>query len=183
MVKRCFSILVCIIMLVIMIALTACTNEAEVLQARIAVLEAESTEMQSTISSLRTELERSQSDLIRTQGELQFLQATIEANEAEEQAANTLHSGPLAITSYGRPSTDMSWPLRSGVFEDLGVSVNWNEFDENSEIIWHSEDEDIFTVVANEDGLTAKLTPVAVGSAQLVVTIGDQETKSWIRIT
>jgi len=61
--------------------------------------------------------------------------------------------------------------------------VNLSALEEDDEIFWRSTDDGIFTVISNEDGLTAILTPLATGSAELVVNVGDQETRCWVRIT
>ena len=181
MIKRSVRILICVVALIIAVALTACTNEADALQERIGTLEAENAELLSTLSSLRTELEAAQTNLTRTQNELQEL---IYAQEvAEEQEAIEAQGGPLAITSYGSPSTDMSWPLRNGDFEHVGLRVNIIDPDEEVEIYWRSTNEDVFTVTPSEDGMSATVTPHTTGSAELVVTVGDQETRSWVRIT
>jgi len=88
----------------------------------------------------------------------------------------------LAITYGGEPNTDMTWPLSYGLLP-LGLRFNPGEISEDDEIVWHSTDESIITVVPGEDGTTATVTPVTIGSAQLVVTVGGQETRSWVRIT
>jgi len=163
------------------VSLTACSNEKDALQARIDTLEGENAELQSTVSSLQADLSRAQADLSGTQSELRnvlhMLELALEENQASQQ-----DSGPLAITYGGAPNGDMSWPFSYGDLV-LGLRVNLNDFDEDAEIIWQSANEDIFTVVPGEDGITATVTPVSVGSAQLIVTIEDQETKSWVRIT
>jgi len=180
--KRIFSILICVILLFAAVALTACGNEAEALQERIDALESENAELQSTVSSLNSDLERSRADLFTTQSELQNVQAAIAAADDDEQSDNANQSGPLAITYAGEPNTDMSWPLNHGELQ-LGIRMNPDEFDEEDEIIWQSADEDIFTVEQNEDGTSAIVTPLKTGSAQLIVTVGNQETRSWVRIT
>ena len=183
--KHIMRTFVCAILILLTIFLTACSDETEDLQARINALESENATLQSTISSLNADLARSQTDLSRAQNEMQDLLDEMEAAEEEQQrAASGLSSGPLAITFYRNPSTDRSWPLRDGVLDDVvGLNVDWNEFDEDTEIVWISTNEDIFTVAQSEDGLSAKVTPVAVGAAELVVTVGDKETRSWLRIT
>ena len=179
--KLIFKLLLCVVILFTAVALTACGNETNALQSQITALENDNAELQSTISSLRTELERSQADLSRTQNDLYTLQSELDA--AEEQATQQDNqSGPLAITYGGEPNTDMTWPFSYGELS-LGLRINLNELGEDDEIIWHSANEDIFTVVPGEDGLTATVTPITTGSAQLVVTVGNQETKSWVRIT
>jgi regulator of replication initiation timing len=181
--KRNFSLLVCVVMLFSTIVLTACTNETDALQAQIDSLVVENSELQSIISSLRTDLERAQADLTNTRNELQHVQAAYEAAvAANEQTADDNQTGPLAITYAGEANQDMSWPLNFGDLP-LSLRVNLNEFEEDVEIIWHSTNDEVFIVIASEDGLSATVTPLAVGSAQLVVNVGDQETRSWVRIT
>jgi len=169
-------------MLFSVIALTACSNEAELLQEQINALEEANAEMQSTISSLRGELELSQGELSRTRNELQQILDEIEEEEQQAIAAAT-PSGPLAITFYGTAHTDRQWPLRDGVLEDIvGLYVDWNQFDDDVEIYWRSTDDGVFTVVESEDGMSATVTPVATGVADIVVTVGDQEARATIRI-
>jgi len=180
--RRSFRLFVFAALLLAIVALTACANETEALEARIALLEDENAELKSTISSLDSDLVRSRNDLSRAQSELQQLIEEIEAaREAEELAATAHLRGPLAITYRGIPNTDMSWEYRADL--ELGIRVDLSEFEENVEIVWSSTNEDIFTVVADEDGLTAKVTPKTAGSAELVVRVGGEETRSWIRIT
>ena len=176
--KRIFRVLICFVVLFAAAVLTACGNEAEVLQARVAELESENAELHLTISSLSTDLERSQTNLSNAQNDLQNLLTRIE----EEQASQDPQNGPLAITYGGEPNTDMTWPLSYGLLP-LGLRFNPGEISEDDEIVWHSTDESIITVVPGEDGTTATVTPVTIGSAQLVVTVGGQETRSWVRIT
>jgi len=165
------------------IALPACTSEADVLRERVETLEGENADLQSTVTSLRTELERSQADLSNTQFELhRLLTALDEAAAAEEQGADGAQSGPLAITYAGEPNQDMSWPLNYGNLQ-LGIRVNFDELGEGADISWRSTNENVFTVNPSEDGLSAMVTPIIKGSAEMVVTVGDQETRSWIRIT
>ena len=178
--KRIFGILICVLLLFAAAALTACTNEAEALQERIVALEDENEELQSTVTSLRADLDRAQSDLSRTRNELQDAQSALAA--AEEDDAQDSSQGPLAITYGGEPNTDMSWPFNYGEL-DLGLRINANELGDAVDIVWRSTDEDIFTVEQSGDGMSATVTPETVGSAQLVVTVGDQETRSWVRIT
>ena len=179
--ERIFRVLLCFVLLAALFTLAACTSEADTLRAQIEALEGEKAELQSTVSTLQTDLQRTQTDLSRTQNELQNAQAAAAA--AEEQAAQQGdQSGPLAITYGGEPNKDMSWPLNYGELV-LGLRVNLNDIDDEDEIFWYSEDESIFTVIPGEDGMTATVFPETIGSAQLVVTIGDQETKSWVRIT
>ena len=179
--KRNIRVLVCVVMLFIAVALAACANEAEALQARIEELETENAGLQSTISSMRTDLERAQADLTNARHELQYLISAQEA-AAQEQAASGTQSGPLAITYGGEPNQDMSWPLDYGDLP-LSLRMNPNELDGEAEIVWHSTNESVFSVVVSEDGLSAIVTPLSTGSAQLVVTVGSQETRSWVRIT
>jgi len=132
---------------------------------------------------LRADLERAQASLLSTQSELQELIAANEAaKEDDEQAAGNGQGGALAITYAGEPNQDMSWPLNFGDLA-LGIRVNMSEFDEDVEIVWRSANENVFTVIASEDGISATVTPTAVGAAQLIVTVGDQEARSWVRIT
>jgi len=181
--KLGLSVLVCVLMLIIATTLIACSNEAEILQERVDTLEAENTELQSTISSLRSDLERSQSDLTNSQSELIHLRAAIAAaEEAEQQAASGQHSGPLAVTYGGQPNTDMTWPYSYGDLP-LGLRIDFNEVDEDLEIYWESGNVNVFTVVSSIDGTSATVIPVHTGSAQVIVTVGDLETRSWIRIT
>jgi len=164
--------------------MTACSNEKDLLQEQIDELEEENVELKSTISSLRAELEGAQSELSFTQNELRGALAALEEATADEQPAAATPSGPLAITFYGSPSTDRSWPLRDGVLEDVvALYVNWNEFDDDVDIVWSSTNENVFIVRQSEDGMSAVVTPIATGGAEIVVTVGDQETRSWLRIT
>ena len=180
MTKWKFRVLVCVVLLSIAIALTACTSGVDALQARIEALEAENAELHSTISSLRTDLEKAYADLLSAQSEVQILQS--EQDDADDQAAESSQSGPLAITYGGEPNKDMSWPLDYGDLP-LRVRIDFNEFDEDVEIVWHSTNEKVLTVVSDEDGLSATVTPLEKGSAEVVVKVGDQETRSWVRIT
>ena len=184
--KRIFGIFICVLLLSAVVSIAACSNEAEELQARIDALEAEKTEMQSTISTLSSDLERARSDLSSTRSELQDILAALETNDDDnaQDSQPPTPSGPLAITFYGTPSTDRSWPLRDGVAEDVvGLYVNWDMFDDDLEITWRSTDDDIFTVDPSDDGLSVVVTPEKVGSAEVVATVGDQQTRAWIRIT
>ena len=181
--KLIFKILVYCVLIFVTVTLVACSSETDALIARVELLENENATLISTISSMQTDLDRSQNDLSRTQNELQNAIIALEAFNADAQDSQQGNqSGPLAITYGGEPNKDMSWPLSYGDLV-LGLRLNINEFDEDDEIIWHSTNEDVFTVVPGEDGTTAIVTPYSTGSAQLVVTIGDQETKSWVRIT
>jgi len=181
--KSIIMLLVYVVLIFMTFTLTACANETDALRAQVELLENENATLISTISSMQTDLDRSQNDLSRTQNELQNAIIALEAFNADAQDSQQGNqSGPLAITYGGEPNKDMSWPLSYGDLV-LGLRLNINEFDEDDEIIWHSTNEDVFTVVPGEDGTTAIVTPYSTGSAQLVVTIGDQETKSWVRIT
>jgi len=164
-----------------LVALNACANETPALLARIEALESDNAELQSTISSLHNDLERSQSDLSRTQTELQRTITALETAQAEQALLQGDQGGPLAITYGGQPNQDMSWPLDYGELV-LGLRINMGELGEEAEIVWQSANEEIFTVMPGEDGLSATVTPLTTGSAQLIVTIGDQETRSWVRI-
>jgi len=177
--KRISIISIFVVFLFVAFALTACVNEADALREQVSTLENENTELQSTISSLRTELERTQASLFSTQNELQTLIDEQEAMANDEQGDQ---GGPLAITYGGEPNEDMSWPFRYGELA-LGLRVNLNNLNEDDEIIWRSADESIFTVTPGEDGMTAIVTPETIGDALLIVTVGDQETRSWVRIT
>jgi len=177
--KRIGSMVVCFVLILFVVASTACNNETEILTARINSLEDENAELRSTISSLRDDFDRSQANLFGTRDELQELQTLYdELLEAFEADDNLI--GPLAITYRGVPNPDMTWPYMADL--EVGLRINLNEFDEGVEIIWRSTNEDIFTVTSDEDGLTAIVTPKIDGSAELVVTVGDQETRSWVRI-
>jgi len=181
--KQVFCVSICLVLIIFAVTLTACSGERDALQAMVETLENENEEFQSTISSLRNDLERAQNELTRTQNELQNLIAELEADdEDDEQTQGAVQSGPLAITTYGRPSTDMSWPLRDGNLP-LGLSINYDEVDEDIGIIWYSTNENVFTVTPSDDSLSVIVTPVAKGSAQIVVMVGDLETRSWVRIT
>jgi len=179
--KRIFIISVSVVLVLIAVTLTACGNEAEALQERITTLEGENTELQSTITSLRTELQTTQTNLSNTQNDLHNALSVLAAieDEASQQGAQ---SGALAITYGGEPNPDMSWPLSHGDLV-LGLRVNLNDLDEDVEIVWSTTNEDIYTVAPSEDGTSATVTPVTTGSAQLVVKVGEQETRSWVRIT
>jgi len=182
MMKRNFIVFVCVILLFIVVAATGCNNEAEALQERIDALENENTQLQSTVASLSADLERSRADHTNTQNELNNTLAAIAAAQEDEQASQQdAQSGPLAITYGGAPNTDMSWPLSHGDLQ-LGLRMNLNELGEDAEISWSSANEEIFTVEPSEDGTSAIVTPLATGSAQLIVKVGGQETKSWVRI-
>ena len=187
--------LLCVVMLFAAVALTACSGETEALQARIDSLEAENVGLQSTISSLSADLERAQTDLLGAQSELHYLQSALAAAQEEDeqetgdeqgategQAAGSNQVGPLAITYGGVANEDMSWPLDFGELI-LGLRIDFSELGEENEIVWRSTNEDIFTVESKENGTSATVTPVAAGAAQLVVTVGDQETRSWVRIS
>jgi len=181
--KWSFRVLACVVMSLCVILLTACNNEAEALQERIDALETENAELQGTITSLRTDLERSQANFAGAQGELQSLQASIAAAAAaEEQGDSGVQSGALAITYAGQANTDMSWPLSYGEL-NLGLRLNPDDLAGGAEIVWRSTNEEVFTVVPGEDGTSAVATPESTGSAEMVVTVGGQETRSWIRIT
>jgi len=181
--KRIFGISICIILLLITVVLTACANETDALLEQINTLENEKVELQSTISVLQSDLDTSQRNYFRTLNELQDLIASIEAADAadEQPAQPAFRDGPLEITYKGVPNKDMSWEYRSGL--ELGLNVDYSVIDEDAEIVWVSTKEDIFTVEAGEDGLTAVVTPKVVGSAELVVTVDGFETRSWVRIT
>jgi len=164
------------------LTLTACNSERDALQAQVETLEEEKLELQSALSSMRAELEAARGELSNTQTELNGILAALEAAAAaEEQAAASGYSGPLAITYGGQPNADMTWQISYGIL-DLGLHVNWNEFDEDLEIEWESGNPNVFTVVAGADGMTARVTPVHTGQAQLIVRLGTEETRSWIRI-
>jgi len=180
--KRIFGVLICVVLVFSAVGLTACANETDALQARIDTLEGENVELQSTVSSLRTDLERAQIDLSSTRNELQNALSALEAANDDDQTSQDDQSGPLAILYGGEPNKDMSWPLDYGDLV-LGLRVDFSEFEEDVEIDWDSADEDVFTVVSDEEGTSATVTPIAVGSAQLIVTVGEQETRSWVRIT
>jgi len=180
MTKWKFRMLVCVVSLFIAIALTACTSEADTLQARINTLEAENAELNSTISALRTDLEKAYADLLSAQSELQLL--LLENEEDDEQEAGGVQSGPLAITYGGEPNQDMSWPFDYGDLQ-LRIRINLDEFDEEDEITWRSTSEKVFTLVQSDDGMSAIITPVEKGSAEVVVKVGEKETRSWVRIT
>jgi len=181
--KRNSIFLVCVALLLIVVSLTACTNETEELQARIDALEAENAELTSTISTLRTDLESARTSLSNTQNELSnalVALATVDENDPASQQDD--QGGALAITYKGEANKDMSWPLSHGDLP-LGLRVNLNDFEAGVEIIWQTTNDDVYTVVQSDDGLTAIVSPFTTGSAELVVTIGDQETRSWVRIT
>jgi len=182
MMKRIIGVSLCAVLMISAFLLTACTNEADALQARINTLETENTELQSTISDLRTDLERTKNILTNTQNDMQDLQAALQAAQEEQALLQGGQSVTLAITYGGEPNKDMSWPLTYGDLI-LGLIININDLDENDEIVWRTTNEDIFTVIPGEDGTTATVTPETVGSAELVVTVGDRETRSWVRIT
>ncbi|MCL2249180.1 MAG: hypothetical protein FWC13_07900 [Oscillospiraceae bacterium] len=190
--KRVYGTLICALTLFAVIALSACANEAEALQARIDTLEAENAELAATLSDVRSNFDSAQASLAITQNELAHYrdivaQIEMEQQQAEEQGTTgggggAAAAGPLAITYAGVPNPDMSWPLADGNLP-LGLRVNLDDFDEDAEIVWESMNESIFTVTPSEDGLSASVTPRTTGSARLIVTIGDQSTESWVRIT
>ena len=182
--KQIFRILTYVLLVFMTVALTACASEEDTLQSRIETLEQDYADLQSEMSTLYANLERTQSDLSRTRSEVQNLQAALDAADDDDQPSQqTPQSGELTITYEGNARRDMSWPLRNG---DLRLGIRGDilsEIGEDDEIIWTSTNEDIFTVVASEDGLSAVVTPKIVGDAQLIVTIGDKEARSWVRIT
>ena len=179
--KRIFIVLSCVFLLFAAIVLPACANETEALQERISTLEGENAQLQSTVSTLSADLERTRTELSASQTELQSL--LVAHAIAEEQASQQDNqSGPLAITYGGEPNTDMTWPMSYGELS-LGLRINLNELDDDVEIEWRSGNENVFTFVVGEDGTSAVVTPVSKGSAQMIVTVGDRETRSWIRIT
>ena len=180
--KWSLRLLVCVVVLITSVVLTACSNEADELRAQIETLESDNAELQSTISSLNSDNERLRSVLEQTVREQEQLRIQLEAAEEAARQLEDDNQGPLAITYAGVPNEDMSWPFNYGDLP-LGLRVNLNNFDEGVEINWRSANEDVFTVIPGEDGTTATATPVAVGSAQVIVTVGDQVTRSWIRIT
>jgi len=190
--KRIYGILICALTLFAVIALTACANEAEELQARIDTLEAENAELAATLSDLRSNLDSSQSSIAMLQSENAQLRDEVALLEMEQQQMEEQGTtggggaaaveGPLAITYAGVPNPDMSWPLADGNLP-LGLRINLDNFDEDVVIVWTSMNESIFTVTPSEDGLSASVTPRTTGSARLIVTVGDQETESWVRIT
>ena len=180
MTKWKFGVLVCAVLLFAAITLTACTSGVDALQARIETLEAENAELQSTISSLRSDLEKAYADLLSTQSELQLLLS--EQEQDDDQETGAAQSGPLAITYGGEPNKDMSWPFDYGDLL-LRVRINLDEFDDEDEIVWLSTSDKVFTLVQSDDGMSAIITPVEKGSAEVVVKVGDQETRSWVRIT
>ena len=182
--KRIFGLSVCVILIIIAVTMTACSNEAELLQEQINTLEDENAVLRTNISSLRAELEGAQSELSFTQNELRGALAALEEATADEQPAAATPSGPLAITFYGTPHTERQWPLRNGVLEGIvGLYVDWNEFDDDVDISWSSTNENVITIRQSEDGLSATVTPVGTGTAEIVVTVGNQETRSLLRIT
>jgi len=178
--KRVFKVFILAILVSAVVVVSACSNEAEILQARVDSLESENSTLQATVSSLSTDLEVALSTLSFTQNELQNLQAILADNADSSQQGS--QDGELAITYGGQPNKDMSWPFGYGKLE-VGLRINLNELDEDDEIVWSSTSNDIFTVVQSDDGTSATVTPVDVGSAQLVVKVGDRETRSWVRIT
>jgi len=179
--KRLYILSLCIVLLLMAVALTACSGEKDAMQELIDTLEADNADLQSRIAAMQSDLERTQSDLSRTQNDLQNTQSELEAARAAAQASQQ-GGGALAITYGGEPNQDMSWPFSYGELK-LGLRVNLNLLDDGTEIVWQSANEDIFTVVQSEDGTTAIVTPVDVGSAQLIVTVGEERTSSWVRIT
>jgi len=179
--KRIFILSVCVTLLLSVVALTGCSSEKDAMQERIDYLEAENTELLSNVTSMRSDLERAQNELLATFSELQILRLALEeANTAAQSSQQD--GGGLAITYGGEPNQDMSWPFGYGELK-LGLRINLSLIDNETDIIWQSANEDFFTVVQSEDGLTATVTPVDVGSAQLIVTVGDEQTRSWVRIT
>jgi hypothetical protein len=191
--KRIYGILICALTLFALITLSACANEAEELQARIDTLEAENAELATMLSDVRGNFESSQASLAITQNELAryreiIAQQELEAQQQEEQQGDaggggtTPAAGSLVITYAGVPNLDMSWPLADGNLP-LGLRINLDDFEEDVEIEWTSMNESIFTVTPAEDGLSAAVTPRTTGSARLIVTVGDQSTESWVRIT
>jgi len=177
--KRIFSVLVCVVLLFTAIVMTACANETDALNARITALENENAELKTTVSSLRTDLDSANAGLSNSQNEVLILQTLIASLE-EQASQNGDQNGALAITYGGEPNKDMSWPLSYG---ELPLGVRGDILDDESEIVWRSTNEDIFTVAPSDDGTSAIVTPLTTGSAEMVVTVGDQETRSWVRVT
>ena len=184
--KRIYVLIVCAVMLFMMMTLTACADETVPLQERIESLEAENAELLNTLSEQRSENERIQTLLTNAQRELNAVLAAIEAAEQEaaqqEEQEAAQAAGALAITYAGVPNADMSWPFDYGDLP-LGLRVNLDDLDEYDEIEWTSTNENIFRVTPNEDGTRATVTPLTTGSAEVVVTVGERETRSWVRIT
>jgi len=176
--KWIFRLIICVVLIFSVAALTACSNEAEALQEQIDILEAENNDLHSVIASLRTDLDRSQANLSNAQNELLILIAKIEEEAAQQNRVDE----ELAITYRGSANRDMSWPLSYGDLP-LGVRVNLDDLGEDDEITWRTTDESVITIVPGDDGTTATVTPVAVGSARVVVTVGEETTSSWVRIT
>ena len=185
--RKIFTVFACVLMLSAVMTLTACADETEDLQARIDLLEAENRDMQSTITYLESDLQTANANLTTARNDLALLVADIEAaQEAEEEAQQQQETsgapvGPLAITYGGVPNPDMSWPLAYGDLP-LGLRMDF-DLGEDYEIVWTSANVNIFTVAANEDGTRATVTPIVTGSAQVIVTVNGQETRSWVRIT
>ena len=184
--NRIFRVTACVVMLLTAITLTACAGETEAMQEQIAALEAENTELRTNISSLETELQSVQTTLTNAQNELAYLLAPPadyeESGEQETGQAPAGDDGTFGITYGGRLNLDMSWPLAHGDLP-LRVRLEPEMLDGEYEVVWTSTNEDIITVEQSEDGTEATVTPVATGSAEVVVTVGDRETRSWVRIT
>ena len=183
--KQIGRVLLCVLLVFAAVVLTACGNEAAALQERIDTLEAENTELQSTISSLRNELDGANANLSSTRTELQILQAFIAAqddddDQSSQQGSSGSQGGALAITYGGQANADMTWDLDFGELP-LGL-INYGELDDDVEIVWHSTNENVFTVEPSDDGTSAVVTPKITGQAELVVTVGDRTTRSWVRI-
>ena len=181
--KRIFGVLICVILVFAVVTLTACSSEKDAMQALIDTLENENEELKSTVSSLRGDLEIAQIELTIAQTELQNFLSALQQAQDDEIAATT-PSEPLAITFYGVAHTDRSWPLSAGVLEDVvALHVNWDEFDDDLEIYWESTNENVFTVVPSDDGMSARVTPEYRGAADIVVTLGNVVARATIRIT
>jgi len=179
--KRIFILSVCVALLLMAVVLSACTGEKDAMQERIDELEAENAELLSNVTSMRSDLERVQGELLATFNEVQTLRLSLDEARAAAQATQQ-DGGGLAITYGGEPNQDMSWPYGYGELK-LGLRINLSLLDDETEIVWSSTNESIFTVVQSEDGTSATVTPLDVGSAELVVTVGEERTRSWVRIT
>ena len=189
--RRMIIISLCIPALLIALTLSACSSEKDALQTRVNELESENNELKDTISDLQTELGQTQANLVNTRNELQTLLSELEEDDAGDagnnggsgnQSDTGAQSGGLAIMYRGEPNKDMSWPLNFGELS-LSIRFNLSDLEDDEEIVWRSTNEDVFTVTPGDDGLTAIVKPLKVGSAELVVKIGAQETRSWVRIT
>jgi len=179
------------LLLTLTVVLSACADETEELLAQISQLEAENATLSASVSSYSTDLEQTQRELSIIRGQLEALLAEAEAEEEEADQEGGTEQGQqaaavtFAITFGGSPNFDMTFILADGpVWRNIGLRVDFDEFDEDVEISWESTNTNIFTVeeIEGYDGLRVAITAHATGNARLIATVGDRETYSWVRV-